>query len=128
MREIVTATIATQLAVLPLLLYQIGQLSIVALPVNLLVLPLVPATMLVGFLAGLVALVAPFMATPLALVAGLMLRYMFWVVELFSRVPFAAVNVPPISTWMLACIYALMAWYAYRYHAKNASVPGYAVR
>lgn len=124
MREIVTATIATQLAVLPLLLYQIGQLSIVALPVNLLVLPLVPATMLVGFLAGLVALAVPFVAAPFALVAGLMLRYMFWVVELFSRVPFAAVDVPPISAWMLACVYAAMAWYVYRYHATYASVSG----
>ena len=46
------ATIATQIFVLPLLLYQMGQLSLVSLPANLLILPVIPWTMLFGFFAG----------------------------------------------------------------------------
>jgi len=52
LRGFATATVATQIFVLPLLLYKIGELSLVALPVNLLVLVTVPLTMLFGFLAG----------------------------------------------------------------------------
>ena len=37
MREIVSATISTQLVVLPFLIYQTGILSLVALPVNILI-------------------------------------------------------------------------------------------
>ena len=44
LKEIITATIATQIFVLPALIYMMGQFSIVSLPVNLLVLPLVYQT------------------------------------------------------------------------------------
>jgi competence protein ComEC len=46
LREILATTIAAQVAVLPILLYQTGNLSLVALPANALVLPFVPLTML----------------------------------------------------------------------------------
>jgi competence protein ComEC len=46
LRGATTSTLATQIFVLPWLLYQTGEISIVALPVNLLVLAAVPLTML----------------------------------------------------------------------------------
>src|SRR3989344_2340509 len=52
LRDIVSATLATQIFVLPLLLYMMGKFSVVSLPVNLLILPFIPLTMLFGFLAG----------------------------------------------------------------------------
>lgn len=49
LRETVSATISTQIFVLPLLLYMMGELSLVAVFVNLLVLMFIPLTMLFGF-------------------------------------------------------------------------------
>lgn len=53
LRSLLATTVAAQLAVLPWLLVVAGQLPWLALPANLLVLPVVPAAMLFGFLTAL---------------------------------------------------------------------------
>lgn len=52
LRDIVSVTTAVYIFVLPFILYKMGNLSIVALPANILILPLIPFTMLFGFLSG----------------------------------------------------------------------------
>ena len=66
LREIVVATLATQIFVLPFLLYKTGMFSIVSLMVNLLVLSAIPLTMFFGFLAGILAFISTALATPFA--------------------------------------------------------------
>lgn len=93
LRMVTAATLATQIAVLPLLLYLMGEVSLVALPVNILILALVPLTMALGFLIGGLGMVATSLSLPFAYLAYLILAYDLAVVELFSRVPFASVTV-----------------------------------
>lgn len=110
-REITTATFAVQITVLPLLLYMVGELSIVALPVNLLVLTSVPIAMLLGFLTGvfgLVPLVSTFLAPVFGILAFLVLKYELVVIDIFARLPFAAVTLPEFPFLFVIIIYALM--------------------
>ncbi len=107
LREIVLATCATQLAVLPLLLFQMGRVSLVAPVVNVLVLPVVPFVMLTGFLTGILEMFHIVLSVPFGFVTYLILRYMFGMVSLFSTVPLAAVDVPPIPWWLLVLMYLL---------------------
>ncbi|MCW9054502.1 MAG: ComEC family competence protein [Candidatus Pacebacteria bacterium] len=106
-REFATATIATQIFVLPLLLYKVGELSLVALPVNLLVLITVPITMLFGFLAGVVGFVSQSLATPFAFLAQIFLSYQLGVVDLFARLPFASLHLDTFPLWLMVGIYLL---------------------
>src|SRR3989344_3227849 len=85
MREIAVATVATQLFVLPFLLYKTGILSLVSLPVNLLILATIPLTMLFGFLAGMFAFVWSAFALPFAYAAYALLAYELAIVEWFAR-------------------------------------------
>jgi competence protein ComEC len=114
LREVLIATLATQIAVLPLLLSQTGIFSVVALPVNLLVLPVIPLAMFFGFIAGMIALLFP----PLAFVAGLpsfaLLSWILKVADHASRFPFAAVHVPAISLPITLLMYALLSIWIYR--------------
>lgn len=96
-REFLVATVATQLFVLPLLLYQIGELSLVAVLVNVLVLPMVPVAMLLTFAAGMIGFVFPQLAIVVAFAAHGALTYILRVAALFSELPFAAVRVPAFS-------------------------------
>lgn len=117
LREIAAATLATQCAVLPLLLYHIGTVSLIAPIVNMLVLPLVPAAMLFAFLAGVCGIVSPVLAAPFAFVATHLLGYVFGVVDLGTRVPFAAVSLPPVALWVPVFLYialGIWVWRAYR--------------
>ncbi|MDO8594059.1 MAG: ComEC/Rec2 family competence protein [bacterium] len=109
MREIVVATVATQLFVLPFLLYKTGVLSVVSLPVNLLVLAAIPLTMLFGFAAGMVAFISSALALPFAYIAYAFLSYELTIVEWFARLPFAAVSLPYFPLWLVVLWYTVYA-------------------
>jgi competence protein ComEC len=106
LRQIIAATFATQLTVLPLLLYQVGSVSLVAPLVNVLVLPFVPFVMALGFVAGLIGVLNIVLAIPFALLAYAILAYTFWIVSLFSTLPFAAITLPVMPFWFLLVLYA----------------------
>lgn len=109
MREIVVATVATQLFVLPFLLYKTGLFSVVSLPVNVLILAAIPATMLLGFLAGLAGFVWTTLALPFAYGAYALLAYELAVVEWFARLPFASVT---FASFPLALVFFWYGTYA----------------
>lgn len=107
-REIAASTLATQLTVLPLLLYQNGQLSLVALPANLLALLPVPFAMLASFIAAVGGVLFDSYAVPLAYPAYILLAYIIGVAKFFAALPFAAVSVSAFSAWWMFGAYALM--------------------
>ncbi len=104
-RSTAATTIAVQLYVLPALLYYTGVLSLVAVPANVLVLPFVPLAMLLGFVAGLLALIHPAIALLPALAADALLRAMIWVTEFAASLPLAATIVPAFSAWVAVLLY-----------------------
>lgn len=118
-REFLTATIATQIFVLPLLLYAIGELSLVSLLANALILPAVPLAMLLAFLAGTLALVSVPLALPVAYAAYGALHYVIVLAERLAALPYAAVPVPPIPFWAVVLAYALLGLLLYRVYQKS---------
>ena len=106
LKEYLIATVATQIAVLPLLLYAMGEVSLVAIPVNLLVLPVVPFAMLFTFIAAMIALVSTTLALPIAFVAHLILSYIIHVATWAAGLPFSAVSVTyfPLSLLILSYV------------------------
>ena len=109
LREVMLATLATQLAVLPLLLYQTGQLSLVGLPVNLLVLPLIPLTMFLAFLVGIAGFGSAALAMLVGFLAYVPLAYTIHLSGFFASLPFSAVAVPEINGGVLILAYAAFA-------------------
>jgi competence protein ComEC len=122
LRSIASSTLSVQLFVLPALLYITGILSFVALPANLLALPVVPFAMLFGFLAGLLGLIHPLLGVPLYLIAEVPLQWMIGVATLAQALPFSSTTVPPYPAWVAVGIYiplTLAASYAYLYFARK---------
>ncbi len=114
LREIAASTIGTQIAVLPLLLYQNGLLSLVSLPANLLALIPVPLTMLLSFIAAIAGLLLGSFAVIVGFPAYISLTYIIAVAEVLNALPFAAITVPAFPAWLLVGAYgALFAgvWY-----------------
>lgn len=106
LRAIVSATFATQLAVFPLLIFQMGRVSLVAPIVNVLILPFVPFVMLTGFIAGLLGMASTFLALPFAWITHIVLSYMFLIVALCNSFPYAAMTLPILPMWSLLLVYA----------------------
>lgn len=126
LREIFIATIATQLAVLPLLMWQIGEVSLVSLVVNMLVLPIVPFAMLGAFLLGVAAIVFPLAASLLAYPTYALLAYIITMATWWAKVPYAAVTVPEIPAWSVIAVYVLCGYgvYHYSYRQREATTDG----
>ena len=120
LRDIAAATLGTQLAVIPLLLYQNGQLSIFALPANLLALVVIPWAMLLSAIAAIFGLftgvIAPFFGFP----AYILLSYVIYVAKLFAALPFSSVSLPAFSVWILVLAYVGLALLAYKKKATES--------
>lgn len=106
-RGLVASTFATQIFVSPLIFYMMGQLSIVGIFVNIIVLPFIPLTMLLVFFAGFFG----FFSHALSQIAGwgshILLSYELFMVRFFAHLPFAALEIPAFSGWILAGFYTL---------------------
>jgi competence protein ComEC len=118
-RGLVTSTLATQIAVAPLLLYMMGDASVVSVIANIIVVPFIPATLLVIFctgmsgfllpLPGLLASISFYISFVAGAIAQVFLSYELLIVQFFGSFPYAIVTINNFSLWMMWCVYALYA-------------------
>lgn len=120
-REFAAATISTQLFVLPLILFSIGEISLVAVPVNILILATIPLTMLFGFVTGLVGMLSVALAIPFTAISYALLGYILVVVKLFASIPFASVGAPQFPFWAMASVYVFYGWILWKLKTKTPS-------
>jgi competence protein ComEC len=120
-RDVLVSSLAAQAAVLPLLLYQTGQFSLVAIPANVLVLVAVPLAMFFAFIAGLGGLFLGILSPIFGLPALVLLAYIIFIAHWFAQLPFAALGIPAFSVWVLAFLYAIMAYGTYRFFEAHQS-------
>lgn len=119
--SLTSTTLATQFFTAPLILRFTGMVSLVALPVNLLVLPLIPSTMLFVFLTGVFSFMIPIVRFIPAFVSWFLLSIELHIVKYASGLYFSSIIFPPISDTHIAvlvlliilCTFALKQ-YAYR--------------
>jgi len=107
-RDVVSTTLAAQIAVFPLILYYMGDISLVALPVNFLILPLIPYTMLAAFLVAVLGLVSSMLAFPFTSIAYVLLAFSLGVVYFFSSLPLTSLHINAVSFWIVPTSYSLL--------------------
>jgi competence protein ComEC len=119
LRSIAASTLSVQIFVLPALLFITGVLSFVALPANMLALPVVPFAMLLGFLAGMAGLFHPILAYPFAIMDDLLLRWMMLVAMTADALPFSSVVAPAFPVWVAVAEYIPLTAFAIFVYIKS---------
>lgn len=134
-RSLITSTLATQISVAPLLLYMMGDASLVGVFANLLVLPLIPITMIVvaacgmtGFLTvgiagNMFAVIFSYLSLATTAAAYALLSYQLFIVQFFAGIPYAVFemkNFPAWMMWLTYCVYAIVYFFIVR-RSKNSS-------
>lgn len=109
LREIVSSTCATQIFVLPLILYKMGLFSAVSLPVNLLILTFVPATMFFGFITGGIGIFSSILSVPFGWLSYALTQYELWIVKIFASLPFASKTISNFPLWLMLLVYIIYA-------------------
>ena len=89
-----TTPLAAQLACMPVIAAISGTVSLAAVPANLLALPAVPVTTVLGLLAAVVSQASPDAAGVLCSVAGVGCHWLVLVAHTAAHVPLATVTVP----------------------------------
>ncbi len=110
-KELLSQTLATQITVLPLLIYLSGSVSTVAVLVNLLVLPTVPFAMLGAFVAGALGFASSAIAAPFALLTSLILSYTISISQFFSSLPQSFVSVGFAPAWVMVLAYVAIVFF-----------------
>lgn len=115
-KDVAATTLAAQIAVLPLLLYNTGNLSLVAIPANLLVAPLVPLAMGLSALAGFAGMLSsatlPLLGIILAFPAYLVNAYLIFIAQESAALPFAAFTLPLFPFWLVLLAYGALIYAA----------------
>ncbi len=120
-RSIVAATLAAQIFVSPLIIYLMGQVSVISIVVNILVLPFIPLTMLFVFLTGATGFVSGAVSTVMSWGSHLLLSYVLFIIQEFARIPFASFHIPSFSGWIVVAFYTIFLA-VYWYIIKKPSV------
>ncbi len=116
-RTMIVTTVATQIVVLPYLIYSMGQVSLVSLPANILILLLIPATMLTGFLAAVSNFLLPAsFSLLLAFPVYLLLSWILGVAHVLGNLSLSSIQMPPLPVWLPVISYAVMIILVLRLH------------
>ncbi len=102
-------TLAAIVAVWPLIAYNFGVVSLVALPATFFSLPALPAIIISSTLVALIGLFAPFVAQILGWLAWLFLSYLLLVVQGFNTLPLSYLEVNAIPIWLVWGYYVVLA-------------------
>jgi len=104
----IATTLAAQVAVLPLLLYDTGLLSWVAVPANIIAMPVVPLAMGLAAFAGVAGALLGGLGLLFALPAYAATAFLITLAQNAANVPFAALQLAPFPFWLVVVAYAAL--------------------
>ena len=119
LRDIVAITSSMYVFALPFVLYRMGNLSLVALPANILIVPLMPLTMISGFITGFAGLVSPAFAILPGKIAYALLYYQINAISMLAHLPFAAVTIQNFSLAIVLVIYSIFFWIFWKTYGQE---------
>ncbi len=92
LRETLIMTISAQLFVFPIIVYHFNTFSLTSLPVNILILPLIPYAMFFGFVAGLLGMVFVPLGQIFGVVAWGISEIVLQIIILFAKLSWSSVD------------------------------------
>jgi len=116
--QIITTTIAAQISVLPILVYNFGKISFISPITNILIVPFIEFFTILGFVFILGLMIFPFLGKILLWPAYLGGAYILKTIDLFSKIPWAAKQVSNVH-WIWILLYYLLIIAGLCFYAKK---------
>ena len=122
MQDVLIMTISAQVFTLPILLSNFGQISLVSVPANLLIVPVLPFVLAFGFLFLIVGTLFEPLGFLFSLPVSLLLHYMTFIIDLFSQLSFASFEAEPISPFWFAFLYAPLLFILWKHRRRQGII------
>jgi len=119
--SIISATFAAQVFTLPIMVYNFGNISLVAPVTNLLVSPIVSFLMIFGFISSFVGIFSGILGWILSVPCYFLLSYFLWIINIFSQ-PWAMIVTKNVSIIWILFIYLViifLVWLLNKKYSKN---------
>ena len=117
-RNILAMTLSAQIFTLPILIYNFGYISRVAPITNILIVPLLPYIMVLGFIFGLIGMIFQPLGWILSWLCWLLLTYVISVVDFFSQISWAPLTLETSWIWLLL-LYLILGLITWRLNEKQ---------
>lgn len=114
LKSMIVATLAAQIMTGPLIVFHFHRLSLIALLANVLVLPLASFLTVWGIVNTVVSLISVVLGKMLGLISWFFIGYIIMVARDLSLIPLAQLSLPKLNIFILAGLYGLIGWWAYR--------------
>jgi competence protein ComEC len=105
-RQVLGETVAAHVVTIPIVVPAFGYLSNVAIPANILIVPLVPLAMLLTFIVGITALAFPPIVHVVGMPASWLLHYMTFTSQYLAGLPWAKTTI--VTPWWAVVIYVVL--------------------
>ncbi len=112
-------SLCAEIMTMPYVLHVFGQMSLIGLPANVLVVTLIPLAMLLSLIAGLAGMLAVSFVGWLAWPAVLILTYMLDIAQLLAGVPHGFLQQISLSLAQMLCVYILVLLMTLALHIKT---------
>lgn len=119
LRDVSSVTFAVYIFVLPFIIYKMGNLSLVALLANILILPFIPITMIFGFITGALGFLHYFISVPAGILSYVLLHYELGVIGLLAKIPYASISIPDFPLLLTIAIYFYFTYKLFSRVIKN---------
>lgn len=108
--EALSATLAAQTLALPILITNFGALSLISPLANMIILPLIPVAMTLGFFSGVLAFINLYLGQMLAFFGYAVLDLIIKISEFLARIPYAYLEIKSgkLAVWLIWCVILLV--------------------
>jgi competence protein ComEC len=119
LRYTLAATFSAQIFVLPILIYNFGQIPLIGPLANLFIVPLLAPITVLGFISSLLGVFSEFIGQIFSFPAWLGLEYIFKTVDFTSTFPYATLRISNAHWLLIPVTYLLLAFLIVRVQEKN---------
>jgi len=105
-RQVLGETVAAHIVTIPIVVPAFGYISNVAIPANILIVPLVPIAMLLTFIVGITALGIPSIVEVVGIPVTWLLHYMTFTAQYLAGLPWAKTTL--VTPWWLVLAYTVL--------------------
>lgn len=110
LRNVVAMTFPAVIFTAPILAYNFGQVSLISIFTNILIVPVVSFILGLGLFAGMLGIFLEPIGQILFLPVWALLTYVYKIIDWSAQIPFAALHVEVFPWYMVALYFALLWW------------------
>ncbi len=119
LRETIATTLGAQVTVLPLILYTMGTLSFIGIPINILIAPFVPIVMFLGLGLAVLSFISMTIAYPIAFVTSISATLLLFLIHISAQVPYASITISAFPLVLMIGFYMLIFTFVWKLNKRS---------